>query len=350
MALTEFTLRIYAARRRLQIKFHRRVRARRVCAEFAFTGRRRLLEKAVRKILFILGLWLGLALAVGRAETLTLTDGSTQAGDIVKFTDNGLLLRTGDNAYTNLPWARFSQASLKQLAANAKIRPLVEPFIEPDESQRPPKPEIKVGAVSRLELPANPSVFGGLATSSVGLFILLALYAANLYAAYEVAIIRARPAAQVMGLAAVLPVIGPIIFLSLPTKVEAPPEEAPAPDAAASEAPATPVAAQPSAEEIQIVSASWQASKQPEPQVFARGKFTFNKRFIETKFVAFFGAAQTDEAKDFTMEVKTGKEQIPVVRILQVAITEVVFEVAGRGPVTVPLSDIQEIKLIPKPA
>ena len=278
------------------------------------------------------------------AETLTLTDGSTQVGDIVKFDDNGLMLRGAGDAYVTVPWGKLSQDSLKHLTENPKIKPLVEVFIAPDESQRPAKPEIKVNAVTRLEHPANPSLFGGLTGSPVGLFILLVLYLANLYAAFEVSVVRARPAVQVIGLSAVLPIIGPVIFLAMPMKVEAPPEEnvfaAPAGTAAA--------AAQRTPEEIQIVEASWrQEDKKPEAQIFARGKFTFNKRFVETKFAGFIGELK-GEALNFSMEVKTASTQFAVERIQQVAATDVIFETVQSGQVTVPLADILEIKLTPK--
>ena len=278
------------------------------------------------------------------AETLALTDGSTQAGDIVKFDDNGLMLRGAGDAYVTVPWGKLSQDSLKHLTENPKIKPLVEVFIAPDESQRPAKPEIKVNAVTRLEHPANPSLFGGLTGSPVGLFILLVLYLANLYAAFEVSVVRARPAVQVIGLSAVLPIIGPVIFLAMPMKVEAPPEEnvfaAPAGTAAA--------AAQRTPEEIQIVEASWrQEDKKPEAQIFARGKFTFNKRFVETKFAGFIGELK-GEALNFSMEVKTASTQFAVERIQQVAATDVIFETVQSGQVTVPLADILEIELTPK--
>ncbi|HZI33262.1 MAG TPA: hypothetical protein VFF11_13055, partial [Candidatus Binatia bacterium] len=244
--------------------------------------------------------------AATRAETMTMTDGASFSGDIVKFDDNGLLLRMGDS-YTNLMWGRFSQESLKQLASsNPKIAQLVDVFIVPDQSQRPARAKIKINPVTRLDHPANPSLFGGLFKSGLGLFILFALYVANLYAAYEVAIIRARPAAQVMGLSAVLPLAGPIIFLWMPMKQEAPPQEeleplAPAPVAEGGEAAAVP--------EVQVVDAAWkQEEKKPEPQVYARGKFTFNKRFIETKFAGYIGSHKGDAAK-FNMEVKTPKGQ-----------------------------------------
>jgi ribosome maturation factor RimP len=280
------------------------------------------------------------------AETLTLTDGSTQSGDIVKFDDNGLMLRGAGDAYVNVPWGKLSQDSLKQLTANPKIKPLVEVFIQPDASARLAKPEIQVNAVTRLERPAQPSLFGGLFGSPVGLFILLVLYSANLYAAFEVSVIRARPAIQVIGLSAVLPIAGPVIFLAMPMRVEKPAEEndfaAPAGTAGA--------AAQRTPEEIQIVEASWRKEeKKPETQVFARGKYTFNKRFVETKFAGFVGEPKGDALK-FSMEVKTAAAQFAVERIMQVAATDVIFETTQPAQVTVALNEILEIKLIPKTA
>jgi len=205
----------------------------------------------VRKILFLLSLWLGFTLAAS-AETVVLVDGTSVTGHLVKSDDNGLLLRAEDNTYTNVPWGKISQAALKQLSAQPKIKPLVEPFIEPDESQRKPKAEIKVNATTRLQQPEHPSLLGGLFGTGLGAFILLVLYVANLYAAYEIAVVRARPLGQVIGLSALLPVIGPIIFLALPVVATENPPEAEPTDAAT--LPDEPVAA---TEEITIVEASW---------------------------------------------------------------------------------------------
>lgn len=297
----------------------------------------------MRKILFLFSLWLGVVTLAVAAETLTLTDGGSVAGDIVKFDDNGVMIHTPAEVYTNIAWGRFSQDALKQLSANPKIKVLIEPFIEPTAAERPPKAEIKVGAVSRLDRPASPSLLGGLFKSPLGLVILLVLYGANLFAAYEISIVKARSAAQVMGLAAVLPVIGPVIFLILPMQVEKAPEEE------LDEAGQAPGGAPIPTEEIQIAEASWkpQEEKKPEAQIYTRGKFTFNKRFVETKFAAFIGAVEGDQAKKFSMEVKTMKESFHVERIQQVGATDVIFETPN-GPVTAPLSDIMEIKLNPK--
>jgi hypothetical protein len=303
----------------------------------------------VRKFLFLLSLWLGLTANVFAAETLSLTDGTSVSGDIVKFDDNGMMIHTTADAYTTLPWAKFSQEALKQLTANPKIKPLVEPFIEPTAADRPPKAEIKAPTVTRIikspdEL--HPSIFGGLVHSSLGWFILLVIYAANLYAAFEIAVVRGKPIGVAMAISAVLPLAGPIFFLSQPIKVPPTEEEMTAEGTPAAAAPGSP------AEEIQIVSASWQGGsmeeKKLQPLVFSRGKFTFNKRFIETKFAGFIGEAKGD-AKAFTMEVKTLKETFAVECIKQVGATEAIFE-TPTGQVTVPFADIQEIKLNPKPA
>lgn len=277
-----------------------------------------------------------------------MTGGASFTGDIVKFDGNGMMLRMGDT-YTNLAWGQFSQTSLKQLAANPKIAAYVDVFILPDESQRPAKPVIHVQSVQRLKLPEHPSVFGGLFTSSLGLVLLLLVYAANLYAAYEVSIIRARPALQVVGLAVILPVIAPIIFLAMRLKVETP-VEAPAPEHPEA-APTYTVGpeAGAAAEEIQVTDATWKSEEAAaKPQVFARGKFTFNKRFIETKFAGFLGTPKGDALK-FTMELKSSKGAWPVGRITMVTAADVIFETAAHGTVTVPFHEIQEITLTPKP-
>ncbi len=296
----------------------------------------------MRKILFIFGLWLGVAFYAAATETLSLTDGSSVTGDIIKYDDNGMMLRDASDAYVNLPWAKFSQDALKQLVKNPKIKPFVQDFIDPDQSQRPPKPEINVNSVTRLERPADPSIFGGLVSSSLGWFILLLIYVANLYAAFEVSVIRARSAAQVMGLAAVLPIIGPIMFLLMPIKIEAPPEE----EVVTAAAPT--IAKLPSSTSAAEETAKPEDTK-PQAQIFARGKFTFNKRFVETKFAGYIGEPKGDALK-FAMEIKAPQGSFHVVRIVQVGAADVTIETVERGPVTIPLADILEVKLNPKAA
>jgi hypothetical protein len=290
---------------------------------------------------------MGMARFAAVAETIPLADGGSVTGDVVKFDGNNIMLHQSDDTYTNISWPQISQEGLKQLSANAKMREFAEPFILPDESQRPAKPEIQVNAVTRLDRPA-PSFFGGFFKSGLGLFILVLIYGASLFAAFEISIVKARPAAQVMGVAAILPIIGPIIFLIMPMYIAPPPPE---------EATGTDAAGAPGAKpqpQIQIGDASWKTpeegkevrDKKPEPQIFTRGKFTFNKRFVETKFAPWMAGSTSEQAKKFTMEVRTMKEQFAVDNIASVGTTEVVFATA-RGPINVPFGDIQEIKLNP---
>lgn len=310
----------------------------------------------MRKFLIFCGLWLGLLSSVFAAETLTFTDGTSVTGEIVKSDDNGAMIHTTTDSYPSYQWAQFSQESLKELAGNPKLRAYVEPFIEPTPAELPHKPEIRIRPIHRMLSPdeLHPSIFGGLVHSSLGLFILLILYAANLYAAYEVGVVRGFSVPLVVACAVILPVVGPALFLLQPMSrpaSENTPEEAvagpgPAPAAAHGSAPA------PGQEDIQIVSASWQSPKdedqKPQAQVFARGKFNLNKRFIETKFAGFVGEPK-GEAKKFSMGLKTTKGTFAVEFILQVGATEAIFETLN-GQLVMPYADIQEIKLTPKPA
>jgi len=312
----------------------------------------------VRKLVWtIASFWLcGLLAAVG-ADTYPLADGTSLTGDIVTFNDVGVIFHTPDDKYTErMPWTKFSQDGLKQLSAsNPKIAPLVEPFIEIPESERPPKPEIKVQDVSRLSLPPRQSLVGALFSSSVGLFVMMLIYAANVYAGFEAAIFRARPIGLGIGVAAVLPIFGPIIVLSLPTVVRV--EAAPAESVTESEEQKFNVPGMPAKEEIQIVAASWQtpgaAPELPPPQIFQRGQFTFNRRFFETKFPGFFGVVRRDADKDMVLAVKTMRGEFVVQRIVRIAQDDVHFQIARGGASfeeMVPFAEIQEIQLKHKDA
>ena len=307
------------------------------------------------RVLF--GLWLGSLLVAARADTFPLADGTSLAGDIISFNYAGVIFRLADGKYTDrVGWTKFSQDGLKQLSENPKIKPLVEPFIEIPLSARPQKPEVKVNEATRLELPPKQSLLGALFSSSVGLFALVLIYAANIYAGYEIAVVRIRPKALVMGVAAVLPIVGPIIFLALPMKVEAAPEEAPVEADPATFA----VAGQPAPAQEEIHIAGVTPGSRPASnagpatgQVFQRGQFTFNRRFIETKFAGFFAEKRSPADDNTLLIVKLASAQWTVERITRIAAGEMQVQVAlgeVRQEVTVAFADIQEIQVKPKAA
>jgi hypothetical protein len=318
--------------------------------------------------LSISGLWLCGLLAAAGADSYPMADGTTVSGDIVSFNDNGIIFRMDGDKYTDrLPWIKFSTDGLKQLARNPKIDPFVEPFIAPPPVGRAPKPEVKIQDVTRLDRPAPASLFGGLFSSSVGLLALLLIYAANIYAGYEIAQFRARPLAVVMGAAAVLPILGPAIFLSLPglrESAHAPAEEtstemptgAPIETAPAPAGPhrfSVPGVVKPE-EEIHIAAGSWEAGtppappEQPQTEIFQRGQFMFNRRFFETKFSGFFGIVRREADKDKVLQVKTPHALFVAERITRIAANEVHFEVLrgdSRHEMMVPFAEIQEVQL-----
>lgn len=307
----------------------------------------------MRKIIgTVFGFWLCGLLIAARADTLSLADGTSLTGDIIKSTDTGLMLHLSDNGYTNVLWTKFSQEAMKELAKNPKIKSFVEPFIEIPLSERPQKTELKIREVTRLKVPPKQSLIGALFSSSVGIFTLLLIYAANIYAGYEIAVVRIRPKALVMGVAAVLPVLGPIIFLALPMQVQAAPTETQAEvDPTSFAVPGQPV----EQAEIHIAAGSWQppSAAPVAGQVFKRGQFTFNRRFIETKFAAYFGEIHSTADESSVFIVKTAGGEFTIERIIRMAASEIYVAVAAgetRQEVMIPLADIQEIQINPKAA
>ncbi len=322
----------------------------------------------MRKILWIIfGFWVCGLLSIANAETYTLTDGTSVSGDIISANDDGVIFHTPDDKYTDrLSWTKFSQEALKILDKNPKVAPYAEPFIETPPTAHA-QTDVHVHNVTRLELPPKGSVIGGLFSSSLGIIVILLIYAANIYAGFEIAVFRARPPAVVMGTSAVLPIVGPIIFLSMPTLIPpgateedmqmqtgAPPE-AVAP-------PGTPGAQPVTTEEVQMTAATtgWKtvatapaATSYPAPEVFQRGQFTFNRRFIETKFSGFFGMMRTGPNKDMLMLIKTPKGLYVAERITRISSNDAHFEVvsgAARQEVMVSFGEIQEMQLKHKDA
>lgn len=292
------------------------------------------------------------------AETFQLTDGTTITGEVVlPGTGDGLNIRLGEGKYQRVAWTQFAQPTLQSLAKNPKLAPFVEPLIEVPEEEKLKKTEVTINPVPHLERPAHPAILGGLFQSSVGLALLLLIYAANIYAAYEISIMRAYPAGLVCGVAAVVPILGPIGFLFVPTRMpaeESPAEEEASAEEAAAHAPQAAVQGQPYPPPATAGAAHAPAAKSlPEPQVFKRGQFTFNRRFIETKFPGFFGVARREADKDMVLVVKSARGQYEATRITRITGNDMHVEVHKGGAsheVPVPFTEIMELILKHKDA
>lgn len=333
----------------------------------------------MRSCCLILGLWIcGWFAFAARADTFQLTTGETVTGELLAGSANedGVQIKVGENDYKKVLWTSFSQDDLKKLSSVPKLGPLVEPFIEISPQEKRQRTEVKIKPPPRLERPPPQSFFGALFASGLGLFIVLLVYAANVYAGYEVAIFRAQPPPLVCGLSAI-PVLGfavPIIYLCLPTKlpaqaVEEIPAAQPAAEAAspAGRATAAPVAAggtdsdNPMAAEGVEHPSGLKLAHAPEPAkaalppttTYQRGQFTFNRRFFETKFPGFFGVVRRDADRDMVLLMKCARGEYVGQRISRIAANDLHLQVQkgqATEEVMVPFVEIKEIQLKHKDA
>lgn len=327
----------------------------------------------VRSLFVILSILIsGLVGGTLRAETFKLANGESITGELLAASanDQGVQIKTGDAQYQRVPWANFTQEDLKTFAKNAKLEPFVEPFIEITQAEKIKKTDPNIKQPPHLERPPRQSLFGAFFSSSLGIFLMLLLYAATIYAGYEVAIFRARPMPVVCGLSAI-PFLGffaPIVFLAMPTRLVKRAEELEEPVPAEEASLAGAATAAPLADEdnpMQVAGAEHPASLKlhaetptrkpalPETITYQRGQFTFNRRFFETKFPGFFGIVRREADRDLVLIIKVGHTEHIGQRISRISANDLHLEV-HRGnaseEVMIPYQDIQLIRLKHKDA
>jgi hypothetical protein len=300
------------------------------------------------------------------ADTFQLNEGRTLTGELVagSANDAGLQFRLADGSYERVAWTSFSQEDLKKFKEDKKLAAFVEPFIEVSQEERLKRTEVKLNEPPRLTRPAPRSLLGAMFSSSVGAFVLLLLYAANIYAAYEISIFRARPIALVCGVSAVLPLIGPVLFLLLrpPVKPSAAEEVVADEPAQTFNVPKAPADGSPGESPAEATAGGLRiahtetgpvAGEKFKAQVFQRGAFTFNRRFFETKFPGFFGVVRREAEKDLVMSIKSARGDYICQRVTRIAANDVHVQVQkgqASEEVMIPFSEIQEIQLKHKDA
>src|SRR5439155_20240867 len=250
------------------------------------------------------------------------------SGVVFRYPDGHVSARVG--------WTNFTEAALKDFSGNPKAKTFVAPFLPQDEEVRVKK-EINVKMPPRLDRPTPRSAFGALFASPLSIALVVLVYFANLYGAYEIAIYRKYPREMVVGAAAIVPFAGPAVFLCLPTRTEeageeyatAPVHEPPPKRASAPPPPVRPAASytpparfsihpQPQSqspaaateappEEASEEPAQPAAPKLPEPVVYRRGQTMFNRRFFETKLSGFLRMVPSDAEKDMVINIKSSR-------------------------------------------
>lgn len=289
----------------------------------------------------------------GEFRTIT---GDVYVGEVSAADPDGLIVRLQTGTFSpRIDWAKLDEGTLKSLARHPRAGRFVEPLLEPpaEEIARAEARKIDVRQPERVARPptdiAGKGVYAALTTPN-GLMLLGLLYLANLYAAYEIARFRWRPVPLVCGISAVLPVIGPTIFLALPRREE---EEVVSATDEAVAAQSLNVPAQPAAAAAATAapgSASLGVRNAPGPneglpRQFRRGETTFNRRFFETQFPSFFKVVASEADKDLVLEVTTASGVTVATRIARIGGTDLALKAADGSETAVEFAQVLEVKL-----
>jgi hypothetical protein len=290
------------------------------------------------------------ALAQSQPQTLKLVNGGTVVGRIISAKDQyvQVALDTGATpAYTNVFWVQLSQETLEELTKNRTTAPFANIFLDPPVRERTTARttrSINIKQPPRLDRPQG----GSLLASPVMLLLLALIYIANIYAGWEVGIYRQWPAAMTAAVAAFVPIIGPAIFLAMPT--HRPKEEAPvewtapmeeAPQVVQQAAAPAPVEQAPAIPTV------------PQTIVYPRGQFTFNRRFFETKFAGFLKMVPGEAERDRLLHFKSARGEYTGHRLSKVEPNEVYLQVRkgnATEEVMIPYTEIYEVQVKHKDA
>jgi hypothetical protein len=286
-----------------------------------------------------------------------LANGNTLRGEIASADEDGLVVKLDVGGFSKREaWVNFSQETLRELAKEPKIANYVEPFIELTMEElhaRETKKEIVIKEVpNRVEhLHPRPGMVAGFMTP-IGLLMLAVLMLANLYAAYEIAVFRQRPVGVVCAVSLVLPGLGPLLFLGLPTGeagaagVEGVAEGPQVAGAGAAGRKTTSVVAPKPASGLSLAAMEKPAaaSAHAQPQVYTRGENTFNRRFFETKFPGFFRVVPSEAERDLVIVIKTARNEYVGRRISRISMNELHLQLqSGNNEVNIPFGEISTV-------
>ena len=293
---------------------------------------------------------------VAVAEEYDLQNGDRVKGQIASATEEGLVVALDVGGFSpRVSWAKLTQESLKKLAKDPRAKEFAEPFIDiPMEIKArqsvKKKKDIPIRPATRVERPAETPSLVAAITTPAGLGLLAILYAANLFAAYEIAAYRRRPIAIVCGTSALLPILGPILFISLPTHAAAEVEAAGGPEEETMEAGgAVPTGAEAASSHLNVARPAKAAVETTlQPAVYKRGEFTLNRRFFETKFAGYFRVVLGEAEKKYIIIIRLARDEYTVRRISRITANDMHLMLVKSGEeVTVSFNDITQVELRP---
>lgn len=314
----------------------------------------------MRKI-FILAAAMSLLMMVAGpswAADFKLNNGDVVRGETSRVTDDGVVVRLSVGGFSPvIGWGKLSQETLHELVKDPAAKEFAEPFIDIPLEQRMAqrkKPDIHIKEAVHPEIPAEKTrFFSALLSSGMGIFILILLYGGNLFAAYEIALFKARPTALVCGLAAVIPFFGPALFLMLPgaeeSHVGSHTPAAVAPDPVSAEVKGAMGQSSLGLAAAGGSHAQQQASGNPNyTTVWDRNNATFDRRFFETKFAGYFRVVLGEQEKSLLLVIKTAKREYVAQRISRISMTELHLMLQGGQEAGLPFGEIVQIATKPK--
>lgn len=290
------------------------------------------------------------------AREFKLTDGNILKGDLASATAEGFLVKLDVGGFSErVPWTKLTQDTIKKLENHPEAGRWVKPFMEvPAEekaqarARRPSRrSNYSVKPVpTKAELAPEKSDFVATITLPFYVVIIGLLFAGNVYAGYEVAVFRARPTALVCGVSLVLPVVGPLIFLAMPTAGGGESDDGGAP------ATVEPTAAAPAAAAHAGGLGISKAAHTPPPSAagypsatYTRKDTEFDRRFFETKFTGYFRVVLGDAERNAVITIKTLKSEYIVKRIARITASEMHIQVqqASAGDISIPFEEIMQV-------
>ncbi len=286
-----------------------------------------------------------------------LLNGDILKGEVASANEEGLVVRLAVGGFSDrVAWPKFTQETLQVMTNTPALVKYAEPFIEVPLELKPkkatPKKPFLPKPVERIELPAKDTSFMAAVMAPSVLLLLVIIYGANVYSAYEIALFKGRPVPLVCGVSIVLPFVGPLVFLSLPgTNV--------------TEDDGQPVASTEGTYDVNFAiptvnsglsmankGGGQKAQAGLQPVTYTRNETTFDRRFFETKFAGFFRVVLGDAEKEMVIVFKTVKNEYIARRISRISGNEVHVQLlrGGTADVGITFGEITQVILRHKDA
>ncbi|MDA7916542.1 hypothetical protein N9B94_04835 [Verrucomicrobia bacterium] len=286
-------------------------------------------------------------------------DGTSVEGTARSPTGRGVIFKRKDNGRLTkrYVWTLFTGETLRVFSGDPTMATFVEVLIRPTEAEmksgefapdipeRAPKPAISVGETEAPRLPpAEVGMIGGF-FSGGGMLLLLIFAGASGWAGWVMGEYKRYPKPAFAGIGAALPFIGPIVMyflplrrirISVPTPLNIEEEDEDEDEEEEEE------------EEI-YVEPEPVAPSYPATEIFKRGDFNLNRRFVEHRFANFSKALEGDDV-DMIMVIKSARGEFISNHITKLPEEGMVFQVQkGDGNAyvdqTIPYTDLLEIRV-----